>query len=71
MHEQHGGRVQTGLPHGEGIVALLIVRSSGEVGAEAEVLDGDVVVVEVQRDEPSDLSDRAVLIEPTVHLWWV
>lgn len=61
--------MQTGLPHGEGVVALLVVRSSGEVGADAEVRDGDVVVVEVQRDESSDLAHRPVLVEPTVHLW--
>ena len=71
MHEQQGGRVETSLAHGEGVVPVLVVRSSGEVGADAEVPDGDVVVVEMQRDEPSDLPDRAVLVEPAVHLWQV
>lgn len=68
MHEEQGGRVQACLPHGEGVVPVLVVRSSGEVGADAEVRNGDVVVVEVQRHEPSDLPDRAVLVKPTVHL---
>lgn len=67
VHEEHSRRVEPRLRHGDTVV-LLVVGSSGKVGAHAEVLDVDVVVVEVQRYEPSDLSDCPVLVKSTVHL---
>lgn len=67
MHEEHSRRVKPRLRHGYAVV-LLSVGSSGKVGAHAEVLDVDVVVVEVQRHEPPDLSNAPVLVKSTVHL---
>lgn len=67
MHEEHRGRVQPGLNDRE-VVLVFLVRLAREVGAHAEVLDGDIVIREMQRDERSDFPHRPVFGKSPVHL---